>query len=74
MPSIIIPDLDMTLIRAIEFINGYCNKHTRCEEDGCRLWDDNGPRCLLRTDIPPCDWEPIIQKVADGTKEGKTNE
>lgn len=64
MPSIILPDLDMTVSRALKFIMGYCNKHTSCK-DGCRLWDDDGPRCLLRTDGPPCDWEPIIKAVKE---------
>ncbi len=64
MPSIIVPDLNMTLARALKFITGYCNKHTNCK-DGCKLWDDDRPGCLLRTDTPPCDWERIIKAVKE---------
>lgn len=64
MPGLILPDLDMTLARALNVIIGYCNKHERCE-DGCKLWDDDAPRCILRNDLPPCDWEPIIKAVKE---------
>lgn len=63
-PSIIMPDLDMTLSRALKFVLGYCNKHPECK-DGCKLWDADTCRCLMRTDDPPCDWEPIIKEVSD---------
>lgn len=61
-PTIIIPDLDLTLVKALEYVIGYCNKHTNCA-DGCKLWDDDRPGCLLPTNTPPCDWEPIIKAV-----------
>lgn len=65
MPSVIIPDLDMmTLTRALKFVLGYCNKHLECK-DGCKLWDADEGRCLMRTDDPPCDWEPIIEAAAE---------
>lgn len=62
MPSLIVPDLDMTLARALKVINGYCNKHERCDY-GCKLNKEDC--CMLRGDCLPCDWEPIIKAVKE---------
>lgn len=62
MPSIVVPDLNMTLARALKVITGYCRKHERCE-DGCKLYQENG--CMLLPNDPPCDWEPIIKAVKE---------
>lgn len=62
MPSIILPDLDMTVSRALKFIVGYCNKHKRCEY-GCKLYQEEG--CALMRYCAPCDWEPIIKAVKE---------
>lgn len=64
MPSVIVPDLNMTLARALKSIMGYCNKHAGCK-DGCKLWDDDSSGCLMRTYTPPCDWESIIKTVEE---------
>lgn len=69
MPSIILPDLDMTVSRALKFIMGYCNKHRRCK-DGCKLYQEEA--CALMRSYSPCDWEPIIKAVKE--QEGKTDE
>lgn len=61
-PSIIVPDLNMTLARALKVITGYCNKHERCE-DGCKLYQENG--CMLMNNYSPCDWEPLIKAVKE---------
>ena len=66
MPSIIIPDLDMTLIRAIEFIGGYCNKHKTCAN--CKLVDGDG--CCLLNQYSTCDFDEIAEKV----KAARTND
>lgn len=62
MPSVIVPDLNMTLARALKVITGYCNKHERCE-DGCKLYQEDG--CMLLHNYSPCDWEPIIKAVKE---------
>lgn len=53
---------------AMEFIKGYCNKHTSCtnKNGNCRLWDENSGCCFLGNEIVPCDWQ--IEK------EGEINE
>ena len=61
MPSVIVPDLDMTLARALKVITGYCNKHETCEY-GCKLYQEDG--CMLLQNYSPCDWEPIIKALA----------
>lgn len=61
-PTIIVPDLNMTLAKALEFVSGYCNKHKRCE-DGCKLYQEDG--CMLLQSYAPCDWEPIIKAVKE---------
>lgn len=38
--------------KAIEYIKGYCDKHSSCEK--CRLYSDDN-KCIVQ-DIP-CDWE-----------------
>lgn len=65
MPSIIIPDLDMTLIRAIEFIGGYCNKHKTCAN--CKLVDGDG--CCLLDQYSTCDFDVLAEKVKAGDKD-----
>lgn len=67
LPSIIIPDLDMTLIRAIEFIGGYCNKHKTC--DTCKLADGDG--CCVLDQYSACDFDAIAEKIKDGDKDDK---
>lgn len=62
MPSIILPDLDMTVSRALKAIIGYCNKHTHCQ-DGCKLYQEEA--CALMHNYAPCDWEPIIKAVKE---------
>lgn len=62
MPSIILPDLDMTVSRALKFIMGYCNKHRRCE-DGCKLYQEEV--CALMQYYAPCDWEPTIKAMKE---------
>ena len=70
MPSIIVPDLDMTVSRALKVIMGYCNKHKRCE-DGCKLYQEKEDKlyregdCALMHNYSPCDWEPIIKAVKE---------
>lgn len=70
MPSIILPDLDMTLARALKVIIGYCNKHERCE-DGCKLYQEKEGKlyleqgCMLMQNYSPCDWGPIIKAVKE---------
>lgn len=59
MPGIIVPDLDMTLIRAIEFIGGYCNKHKTCAN--CKLVDGDG--CCLLEQYSTCDFDEIAEKI-----------
>ena len=67
MPSIIVPDLDMTLIRAIEFISGYCNKHKTCAN--CKLVDGDG--CCELDQYSACDFDVIAEKVKAARKSDK---
>lgn len=67
MPSIILPDLDMTVSRALEFIGGYCNKHKTCAK--CKLVDGDG-YCLL-DQYSACDFDEITEKIKDGDKDDK---
>lgn len=70
MPSIILPDLNMTVLRALKVIKEYCDKHVRCE-DGCRLYQEHDCElyqeqgCMLMQNYSPCDWEPIIKAIKE---------
>lgn len=44
---------------AMEFIKGYCTKHTSCtnKTSNCRLWDEVAGCCFLGNETVPCDWQ-----------------
>ena len=62
MPSIIVPDLDMTVCRALKFIMGFCNKHKNCTN--CKLADGDG--CCLLDQYSACDFDDIAEKIKAG--------
>lgn len=45
----------MKVVEAIEYIKGYCDKHTRCE-DYCRLFNHETNQCFFLDCSVPCDW------------------
>lgn len=46
------------LDKSIEYIRGYCSKHSRCED--CKLNTDALDGCSIRK--LPCDWQTISEK------------
>ena len=58
-PSIILPDLDMTVSRALMYLCGYCCKHSSCYT--CKLVDEEGYCRLGR--LSPCDWDEVAKDV-----------
>ena len=47
------------LEKAIEYIQGYCNKHDKCEN--CKLITNETGYCQLENKIP-CDWNVNIKE------------
>lgn len=45
----------MSIIEALYYIKGYCEKHARCVD--CPLSKDDKPCYISRCDIIPCDWD-----------------
>ena len=42
------------IVEALERIQGYCEKHTRCSD--CKLYDDENGRCEI-CNRSPIDWD-----------------
>lgn len=42
---------------AMQYIKGYCAKHSDCKETNCRLYNEETKQCFINDDTIPCDWE-----------------
>lgn len=53
------------LEKAMEYIQGYCNKHSTC--DDCKLATQEAGHCRLECKIP-CDWNASIEESDNSDK------
>lgn len=53
------------LEKAMEYIQGYCNKHSTC--DDCKLATQEAGHCRLECKIP-CDWNVNIKESDNSDK------
>lgn len=58
----------MKVLKAVEVISGYCDKHSDCTK-GCILSTGiNNPECLLQKKPVPADWKTITFKKEGGAE------
>ena len=58
-------EMKSRLEKAMEYIQGYCNKHSTC--DDCKLATQEAGHCRLECKIP-CDWNVNIKESDSSDK------
>lgn len=58
----------MKILKALEVISGYCDKHPHCSKGCIFSMGTNSSECLLQKKSVPADWKEIIEKIREEKK------